>query len=78
MQSSNQEQHLGDKIVDGNIILQWVLRVHLRNIMRVITSRMKRDRYVTSSIAAREMHTEFWCGNRRKKTTWKTYAHMGG
>jgi hypothetical protein len=40
MQSSKQKQHLGDKNVDGKIILQWVLCVHLQNIIRVIKSRM--------------------------------------
>jgi len=33
MQSSKQKQHLGDKNVDGKIILQWVLRVHVQNIV---------------------------------------------
>ena len=74
MEISKQKQHLGDKNVDGKIILQWVLRVHLQNIIRVIKSRMNCE----SSLAETKCILGFGAETEGRRQLGKTYAHMGG
>jgi hypothetical protein len=44
-----------------------------RNIIQVIKSSIRREGHVTHT-GDREVHTEFWWGNLRERSTWKTSA----